>query len=54
MPSGKFDMYMRQVSRPRPRRVVPIGWPEGIRLRRAGLMYSLSSTREAEGTPREA
>ena len=24
MPSGKFDMYMRQVSRPRPRRVVPV------------------------------
>ncbi|QZI78688.1 hypothetical protein 101101UKE1_053 [Escherichia phage vB_EcoP-101101UKE1] len=32
----------------------PIGWPEGIRLRRAGLMYSLDSTREAEGTPRTA
>lgn len=51
MPSGKFDMYMRQVSRPRPRRDVPIGWPEEIRRRQAGPRHPCTSLVVHKGWP---
>lgn len=47
--SQNFDIGVCQLSRPRPRRVAPIGWPEEIRRRRAGLMYSLYQLSSTQG-----